>query len=268
MHHHVLHASPDRLLFTRWREARELWRRLARAAPGLHALVLMPDHVHLLHTSELRRPLAHAMSGYTRWRNLQLGRAGPGVAKLPAPEALVDVQKQRRSVRYLALNPCRAGLVRDPLAWPASTWRGAVGLGLGGEVRVLREPEREHAYVSADPSVRVAGSRLPAGPSGPIELGGIIEAVAALRWRSLEELREDPAGRRLAAQAARALGAGTPTQIADALGCTRQLVYDAGELRDGRVEIVRRVIGDPRFRPTFDGDLRKLPDWRYFAGME
>jgi len=70
------------------------------------------------------------------------------------------------------LNPCRDGLVRDPLAWPWSTHRDAVGavaepwVTAATLARELARPRNGfegwlHRYVSADPSVAVTGTPFP-----------------------------------------------------------------------------------------------------------
>jgi hypothetical protein len=128
MRHLVVRARPGRLLFVTWSEGRALWDRVVGAAPGLAALVLMPDHLHLLHAADVRIALARALSGYTRWLARRRGPRGPLIRPIEAPEPLRDDGKIRRNVRYVHLNPCRGNLVRDPLAWPLSTHRDAVGL--------------------------------------------------------------------------------------------------------------------------------------------
>lgn len=65
--------------------------------------------------------VAHTVSG--RWRNHLEGVSGRLVRPLPPAEAVPEGPKRRRSVRYVHLNPCRARLVADPLAWPLSTHR-------------------------------------------------------------------------------------------------------------------------------------------------
>src|SRR5687768_3505503 len=63
MNHYVAHAAGRSLLFTTWAEGLELWRRIIAHVPGLTALHLMPDHIHLLHASDVGAGLRHALIG-------------------------------------------------------------------------------------------------------------------------------------------------------------------------------------------------------------
>ncbi|MBI4704176.1 MAG: hypothetical protein HY744_23960, partial [Deltaproteobacteria bacterium] len=88
---------------------------------------------------------------------------------VPPPEIIPDLKHLRRLVRYLALNPCRAGLASDPLSWPWSTHRDVVGAvadpWIDGSrlAAALVLPAQgfavaHHAYVSGDPCVSTAGT--------------------------------------------------------------------------------------------------------------
>lgn len=158
-----------RLALRDWLEYRALWLAIVTAVPGLSALVLMPDHLHAMHTRDVRLELACALAGFARWRNARLGLGGPLWEPLPAAEALVDEQKRRRSLRYVHLNPTRAGLVTDPLAWPFSTHRDAVGLALAPVRDRIRDPHRFHRRLE-EPHLRTfrgVGAHRPAGAHGP-----------------------------------------------------------------------------------------------------
>ena len=108
MFHLVARAVGHTLLFRSWREGLHLWDTVVKAAPGLDALCLMPDHIHLLHESDVRERLAAALSGFARWRTAARGVRGPVFQPLPAPEPLVDDEQVRRSVRCVHLDPVRA----------------------------------------------------------------------------------------------------------------------------------------------------------------
>jgi hypothetical protein len=134
------------------------------------------------------------MGSFARWRNHARGERGPVWQTHPAPQALPDVQHTRRTIRYVLLNPCRAGLVADPLAWPYSTHRDAVGLAVPGVRRIEREPERFHRWVSADGTVDVAGTALPVvgwGSASGAQVAGAVGSVC----RALPEMlaRRGPA---------------------------------------------------------------------------
>ncbi|MFH1464709.1 MAG: hypothetical protein ABIO70_10015 [Pseudomonadota bacterium] len=163
MPHLTAHAFPPHFLFHDWREARRLWDGLLSVGP-LQAAVLMPDHVHAVVPSVNWSAWLAFLRGYANWRNHLRGEVGRDVW-LPAvpPEELKGQLHRRRTLRYVALNPCRDRLAPDPLAWPFSTHRDAVGLAIPGVVPVARDPAAHHAHVSGDPSVAVAGTALPSG---------------------------------------------------------------------------------------------------------
>ncbi len=91
---------------------------------------------------------------------------------LPPPSVIPDRFHLRRQIRYVALNPCRKNLCRDPLEWYWSTYReffGATANGKGNlytlAMALGERPEgfldRFHAYVSGDPSVAIQGTPCP-----------------------------------------------------------------------------------------------------------
>jgi len=196
-YHLVASARRDGLLFTDASEGARLWQSVVAAAPGLQALVLMPDHLHLLHPHDVRHRLADALGRYARWRNHRRGLRGPLFERLPPASLVVGARKQRRTVRYLHLNPCRGGLVDDPLAWPWSTHRDRVGLSLDLAVAQARQPRRFHRYVSGDPSVHPEGTDLPTPtgvPPSPTRVRAVVASLARVpvsevqrrgRWRSV-----------------------------------------------------------------------------------
>lgn len=118
MFHHVARARSGEWLFRTELEGRGLWRRVA-ALDGLVAACRMPDHLHVvLRHGHPSRCLLQVESACTRARNAARGGRGPLWAPAPPPQPLPDELHLRRTVRYVHLDPCRARLVSDPLAWP------------------------------------------------------------------------------------------------------------------------------------------------------
>lgn len=132
----------------------------------------MPDHLHLVVRVEdaatARRTLIAILGHYTR----NFGSGEPVWIPTGEPTPVHDVKKLRRSLRYLALNPCRERLSTDPLAWPWSTHRDVMGAVCDPWVTAKRLTDvlgwprggfrdRYHAYVSSDPSVDVRGTPPP-----------------------------------------------------------------------------------------------------------
>lgn len=113
-HHLLLSAEEHTLLFHDHVEARALWVRLRERLPEGRAVCLMPDHVRVLHPSDPRRALGDAAGAYAQWRNAYRGQRGRAFAPMPPTEPVSPGLKARRHVRYIHLNPCRAGLAALP----------------------------------------------------------------------------------------------------------------------------------------------------------
>jgi hypothetical protein len=248
VYHLVARTHRGALLWTDWVEGAELWERVTRAVPGLAALVLMPDHVHLLHPADVRLPLADALGRYVRWVHGRRGGHGSLVAPLPRAEWLADPQKVRRSVRYVHLNPCRARLVTDPLAWPFSTHRDALGCAARPVIRPARDPEAFHRYVAADPTVHVAGTAVPHRASSVADPARVVEAVsAALRTPLGAVQRRGPARALYLALVRELCPEAPPGPIAAAVGVGRHALSRAvGRARPDVVGAVRACAGDER----------------------
>ena len=240
-----------------------LWRRLRRAFPSAVAACLMPDHVHLIvshhgHTGiKGSARLGKVLSGQAR--HLRASRLWEPARRAP----IRDRDKLLRQVRYVHLNPCRARLVDDPLRWPWSTHRGAVGAEHEAWVPADRLckaldgvaagfAEWFHGYVSSDPTVAVAGTTFPTPisrrdvPSVP--LGSILAAaVAATPWELGAGYRA--ARRHLAVSLAWHQGWRDCRLVARAVGAsadgTRRLSkqHDGALLRSGLL-----CLGDQRLR--------------------
>ncbi|HHH31679.1 MAG TPA: hypothetical protein ENK57_25480, partial [Polyangiaceae bacterium] len=189
--HVTVRTRRCRVLLTSPELAPWLWRRLRRSFPHALAAVLMPGHIHVLtpavSESEARRKLGAIVSGLRRSRH-------PGAANEWEPASsrgtFADPTKIRRQIRYIVLNPSRAGLVRCPSEWLWSTHREvlgavrdpwvtaqAVATALGTSTRGFAA--RHHRYVSGDPSVAVAGTPVPTPHDGTPTTYSLAEACAA-----------------------------------------------------------------------------------------
>jgi REP element-mobilizing transposase RayT len=186
-----------------------VWSALRRQFPDTFAAVLMPDHLHVIATcvtrEDARDRMRALLSGARRHRHGAWLRWEP----VPEPSEVPDAKHLRRQIRYVALNPCRSKLAQDPLQWLWSTHRDVVGAAVdpwvtsSGLAAALNEPSacfasRWHAYVSADPSVAVAGTPFPIPalptPIATVPLNRIFRAAAAAHRVPLERLaRRGPA---------------------------------------------------------------------------
>ena len=129
--HHVTQRGNRRLpTFFREEDYREYLRIAAEAfaAAGVEvwAYCLMPNHVHMIATPSTSDGLAAAVGNthhrYTRRVNLREGWTGflwqGRFASFPMDEGHL-----RKCVRYVGLNPVRAGLVNHAADWPWSSVR-------------------------------------------------------------------------------------------------------------------------------------------------
>jgi len=103
-----------------------------QAGVALHAYALMDNHVHLLLTPRDSDGLARAMrrqgTSYVQCFNLRHARSGP-LWQGRFHSSMVDSQPYLLEVvRYIELNPVRAGMVADAAYYPWSSARGHLGL--------------------------------------------------------------------------------------------------------------------------------------------
>lgn len=270
MFHHVARALPGTLLWRTWEEGLALWERLVAAFPELIALCVMPDHVHLVlpHADEGGR-LARAMAAYARWRNAHRRTSGPVWESHPPAEAIPDRDHLRRTIRYTHMNPCRAFLVRDPLAWPFSTHRDAAGLAIPPAVRPVADPERFHRYVSADATTDPGGTELPTTIWQDVRWEDVRDAVTALCRVPPDAVLQRGVARTLAVQAAWVHGLRDVGVLAAACGMSTSRIYEVvahlprrgAPIANPRLAACVRVVGDGRFGPLFQGDLRRQTAW-------
>jgi putative transposase len=96
------------------------------AAPSsyqFHAYVVMPNHVHILITPNLAVDrILRLLKGRTaRFANQALGRAGTFWQEESYDRLVREAGEFARTVRYIEINPVRAGLVTTPEAYPWSS---------------------------------------------------------------------------------------------------------------------------------------------------
>ena len=262
--------------------ASRIWRGLRRGFPDALAAVLMLDHVHVLDEgmapAAARRRLAQTLSRAT----YGLGR---GVwDAVPLPDG-VHESKLARTIRYVALNPCRKGLVADPLEWVWSTHRDVMGAVADPWVPAERLAMRLgpfrwdsrgewHRYVSSDFAVAFRGTPAPLSARGaaeatagsctrpPLRLAAdspcgpthtlmeIAEAVATALRISPAAVRTRGPARNLFVHLARRQGWRDSSVIAAAGACTRRSVNRLTGIEPAREALAAAAIclGDARLR--------------------
>jgi hypothetical protein len=230
--HLVAHTLGSLAVVCEPEAARWLWTHLRRAFEDAIAVVLMLDHLHLVtdhpDAEMARRRLAQTLRHFTR-------RFAPTTRLWQAPQAAVirTAAALRRNVRYVALNPCRAGLASDPLEWPWSTHRDVVGAVTDPWVTaerlaaVLQRPRRgfeaaHHSYVSADPDVAVDGTPFPRPASRTIvpgtSLAAVIRAAASATRATPRDVQRPGATRALFVRLASSQGWRDQRQLAEICG--------------------------------------------------
>lgn len=244
-----------------WEEGAELFWRLSDALDGaILALAVMPDHFHSVTTRPATDAVRAALSGYTRWRNHRSGARG--CLWMPVPEPLVrsGAQKLRRDQRYVELNPCRAGLVADPLAWPLTTWRDRMGLALPLVRPRANDPARWFAYATRDDYVQAGELPYVVGVRSAADVEAAVSSVLRV---PLAALRQRGSARTLLVASLRRLTELGAREIAGVVGMTAAGVRNVDPDTVG-VEVVARVAGDARFAGLGPGTL----SWRAYASRQ
>jgi len=264
MWHVVAHTLRGRWLFRTWAEGREVWDTVLRVVPDPYALCLMPDHLHLLCARDVRARVGRALGGWARRRNARDGVRGHLIWPVPDAVLVGDAAKLRRALRYVHMNPSRAGLVADPLAWPFSTHRDALGL-TWPQVGPRRRQRGFHRYVSSDPSCHVAGSELPGGSVAAQHLHQVVAAVSAVLREPVERLGYSPVGRSLVWEACAELCPATLMEVADELRVGKRSLSRRVPVEPGALARVRQVLNDERFGALHDGNLRRQGPWARYG---
>jgi putative transposase len=119
---------------------------------ALHAYVLMSNHVHLLVTPHDERGPARMMQAvgrrYVRYFNEHHGRTGT-LWEGRFWSTLIDSERYFLACsRYVELNPVRAGIVRDPGAYPWSSFH----CNALGEVDALVTPHAAYLALANRPA--------------------------------------------------------------------------------------------------------------------
>jgi hypothetical protein len=233
----------------------------------------MPDHLHLQHAQDVKDAVAQAARAHAKWLNRRRRTRAPLWEPIPTCEPLADRQKERRSERYVSLNPCRKGLVHDPLEWAFSTHRDAVGLTPVTARPKVARPHEYHQYVSADPTVDVQGTFLPTAPlsipSGEAGLVAVFDATSALFRATESRLRARGPARTALMNATLCLVPNVTRQdVAEFVGVDVRTLQRAHASSNPTTRAIERVVLDPRFARLGSEDLRKLPAFRMYRNRD
>lgn len=161
-HHVILRGNNRQAIFFSDLDRQQLLATLAEVAAqyqvAIHAYVLMDNHLHLLLTPSTAEALSRMMQSlgrrYVGWFNARHQRSGTlweGRFRV----GLIEGERHLLAcMRYIELNPVRAGLCIEPAQWPWSS--AAHHLGLARSPLITEHElywslgntpfEREHAY--------------------------------------------------------------------------------------------------------------------------
>ena len=266
MFHYAMHARRGLWLFHDWEEARALWDRLA-TIPGLHHLCLLPDRVYLLLHQQRPLALRGAMSGHARWLGERWGWPGLSLWQpLGTPAPVTGGEPLLRARRAVLLAPCQAGLADDPLGWVFSTHRDATALAWPNVVAADHDPATFHASTCGGPALTPGAAALPAWllqgerPS----CDQVAHALSAVTRTPLPRLARKGRRRHQLIHCTKALGCGSARALAEQLGVHHSAVVRASPERDAVVQLVERVLADPRFPALEAGDLRGTSAWQRY----
>ena len=170
------------------------------AGVGVWAWVLMPNHVHLVLTPSdddgPRRALARVHRAHAGRIHARLGRSGHfwqgrfGCVAMDEPHLMA-------ALRYVALNPVRAGLVARPEDWPWSSVHAQLGR-IAGDGVTDTAPVRERypdfaGLLAADDDAEAAQALRRAESIGrPLGDDGFLDRLEALTGRRLKREKPGP----------------------------------------------------------------------------
>jgi len=180
--------------------------RAARACgTEIWAFCLMPNHVHFVLVPSiedgLRRTFAEAHRQYTGRINARFGWTGHLWQGRFFSNAM-DERHLRAALRYVAMNPVRAGLVENAEDWPWASTRTLIAQRRGGFVEiepVLRRTGDFRQFLGQQEDI-LATAALRDGASAGRPLGSAdwVRSLAAAGGRALE-----PSARPMAVEAQR-----------------------------------------------------------------
>jgi REP element-mobilizing transposase RayT len=265
--HLPVRSARGRPLFEDWAEALLLWQ-LLTARGEVIAVVLMPDHIHVLCRVEDLPIIRRALTAYARMRNARRGEGGQVWRRREDYTEVRGAKQLNRVVAYVHRNPVLSGLVAEPLAWPFSTHRDAMGLAIPRVRRMTQDPQRLHEQVCLIPgqhneAVRPLPCLVPdferLRALAPVAvLREIRAAVSALTRTPVSMLQERGPARSLLLRSARCLTQASAREIAEFARVSHSTALRAPEVVTPEVTLVERVLGDDRFRLLDDGDLRRI----------
>jgi len=167
-HHIVLRGNNRRRLFSYPRDylyfVRLMGSHLLNSAVGIHALCLMPNHVHLLltpfHEMALGAFVKRVAQRYAQVRNKRYGTTGKLFEQRYYSKPMNSERHLAIATAYIDLNPVRAHLVEDGNDYRWSTHRIHSGLTCPAKALAnLWSPSEWYRRLGVDPAAQAAAYR-------------------------------------------------------------------------------------------------------------
>ena len=213
LHHVMVRGIERRAIFREERDRADFVRRLAALAEAgaltVYAWALLPNHAHLLvrtGTRPLARTMRALLTGYAGAFNRRHRRAGQLFQNRYTSIVVEEAPYFLELVRYLHLNPLRAGRVADLRALDRYPWTGHAGL-MGRRAAAWQDTRAVLARFAS--GLRRARARYRAfvaqgagqGRRRELQGGGLVRSAGG--WAAVRALRR---GRAAVAGDARVLG--------------------------------------------------------------
>jgi hypothetical protein len=250
-----------------------LWRALRRAFPEALSAVIMGNHTQLVTPGASAAAVQDAMRVVVSALCRSIVGRSLRFEPVPVPTTLEELGRLLRDCRYVALNPARAGLVRDPLAWYWSTHRDVVGAVADPWVTPERlattfgRPLRGfvgwyHDYVSVDRTTDADGTPPPRAAAPTLlpvtSLGDILLASAAARRGDPSDVRRRGLVRDTFFTLAAACGWRNASVLAAMAGSSRKNVWQRRALAGPPPDAAWLCLGDRRLLVALEPELHRF----------
>lgn len=179
-----------------WTFLRDLRKGLAKSGVTLIAYCLMSNHVHLVlqgSSGQISRCMKATNQAYSRYHNRRYNLSGHTFEQTYFARAFLDPFRLQRTLRYVHLNPVRAGLTARPEAYPWSNCRDFLSrktdyLGsdiegtlkpFGRTISAARKAYHDFLYEDLSRPVRVSPHGTPASELWQEEFRWILECTTS-----------------------------------------------------------------------------------------
>jgi putative transposase len=125
--HITVRGNRRQTIFRTTRDAQKLLKLIEDVSPHweLKTYCLMPNHFHLVVVASienLTKAMRRINSVYAQWFNRKYDLSGHVFQGRFESKPIEDEKHLYEAIRYVLLNPVRAGLCRHPSEWPWCNW--------------------------------------------------------------------------------------------------------------------------------------------------